>query len=344
MASILEVPQQIALALSLASSATGVDYDYLAKTAARESNFAVDARARTSSARGLFQFIDETWLHSIKQEGPRFGLGDLARHITRNKRGRYVVRDRKMRQRILALRDDPKISSVMAGAYTRRNADVLENGVGRSPTPGELYLAHFLGARDAVRLINLARRSPEARADRHFQAAAKANRRIFFDGSRPRTTREVFQKLVRHYDGRARKSPRSSRSWSTTLVRSDNKALFQKDVFKGSSSVQALLREAAKLPADGGWTSHVRVVGGQNPTLKSRTRRVGQKVASARTAASASGARKPRQGGAAVSNVVRTVASAAGQAAGMFGLRGAMAAGGTGGVTLGLRRMADANH
>ena len=202
--SLLEIPQNIALALSLASSATGADYDYLVQTAYRESRFEAKAQAPTSSAQGLFQFIEETWLMTVKNDGARFGLADYAARIFKTRTGRHYVPDLKERKKILGLRRDPKISSLMAGVFARNNADRLAGDIGRKPTAGELYLAHFLGATDAIRMIKLARSRPNRKAATEFPKAAKANRRIFYDGKRARSARQVYLSLVRSHNQRAR--------------------------------------------------------------------------------------------------------------------------------------------
>jgi len=200
--SLLEIPQNIALALSLASSATGADFDYLAQTAYRESRFQAEAQARTSSAQGLFQFIEETWLMTIKTDGARFGLEDYADRIFKTRTGRHYVPNRKERNKILALRKDPKIASLMAGVFAQNNANRLSSKIGRKPTAGELYLAHFLGATDAIRMIKIARTNPNRKADAAFPKAAKANRRIFYDGKNARTARQVYLGLVRSHNRR----------------------------------------------------------------------------------------------------------------------------------------------
>jgi len=217
---ILEVPSQIALAISLASSATGADFDYLLATAHHESGFQASARAPTSSARGLFQFIEETWLRTIKEDGPRLGLGAYAERIFRTRNGRYYVPESRERARILALRNDPKIASMMAGAFARRNAEFLKEGIGRRPTAGELYLAHFLGAGDAVKMIRAAEKHPRRRAASLFPAAAKANRAIFYDGKRARPVRDVYRRLVARYGHRKRSRGNSRNTgWSTLVLR-----------------------------------------------------------------------------------------------------------------------------
>jgi hypothetical protein len=76
-----ERPDTVQAALQYASRSTGVDFDYLLATAQRESNLDPAAQARTSSARGLFQFIESTWLATFKRAGPSHGYGDLAQRI-----------------------------------------------------------------------------------------------------------------------------------------------------------------------------------------------------------------------------------------------------------------------
>lgn len=199
--SFVDLPYQIALALSLASTSTGADFDYLMTTAARESSFQADARAATSSAQGLFQFIEETWLQTVKEEGGRFGLEAYAERIERTEDGRYVVADARHRKAILALRNDPKISALMAGAHAQRNAQQIAAQIGRQPTMGELYIAHFLGSADAARLIVLRATMPDLSAPDCFPKAAAANRSIFYAGKRPRSVSQVYAELVRRHRG-----------------------------------------------------------------------------------------------------------------------------------------------
>lgn len=191
----------ITAAIRSASRTTGTTFDYLLNTAIRESSLDPGARAGTSSARGLYQFIESTWLAMVKEEGPKFGLGRYADAIERRPGGRYGVRDPLARAEILKLREDPRVSSVMAGALARRNAAELADTLGRRPTAGELYLAHFLGAGGAKRLIALQRSNPQASAAAAFPEAARANRAVFHhaDG-RARSAAEVFAALTGRHE------------------------------------------------------------------------------------------------------------------------------------------------
>lgn len=197
---------EIKAALRQASAATGTDFDYLLRTAQRESAMKPDAKSKTSSATGLFQFIEQTWLGTLKQSGHGLGLGKYADAIDRLPDGRHKVTDPKMRQAILALRKDPKASALMAGAYTQDAAAKLQKAFGRTPLEGELYIAHFLGPGGAVRLIDAAQTTPEVSAARLFPKAAHANRPIFYDkAGKARSVEAVYQNLVaRHGPGEAK--------------------------------------------------------------------------------------------------------------------------------------------
>lgn len=183
---------RVVSAIQAAAQKTGAGFDYLLRTAQRESSLQPTAQAPSSSARGLFQFIDSTWLTMMREEGRNLGLSRYAEQIGRDGSGRPTVADPAARQQILALRDDPAVSALMAGAFTNRNAAELRSATGRDPTEGELYMAHFLGSGGASRLINLNQTNPQATAARMFPDAAGANRRIFFDQGRPRTIAEVY--------------------------------------------------------------------------------------------------------------------------------------------------------
>lgn len=194
------IPAPIAYAIDRAGQRSGVDFDYLVQTAIRESSLNPNARATTSSATGLFQFIESTWFEVMKDEGPRLGYQDFADHIE-EREGEFFVRNPMVRQQILDLRNNPEVASDLAAAFTRRNGDYLQQKFGRMPSPGELYIAHFLGARGAERFFDAGLQQPDANAATLFPRAAEANRAIFYDNGRPRTVREVYQVLVaRHHN------------------------------------------------------------------------------------------------------------------------------------------------
>jgi hypothetical protein len=191
-------------AIREASRVTGTGFEYLLKTAMRESSFNPNAKSSNSSATGLFQFIDQTWLATLKQSGGSLGYGRYAGAIARTSSGRYVVPNAAMRKQIMNLRYDPTANAVMAGAFTQRNAARLARALGRAPTDGELYIAHFLGQSGAVKLIAAAGNAPQATAANLFPHAARANHSIFFDRQGgARSSAEVYRVLVAKHDGTA---------------------------------------------------------------------------------------------------------------------------------------------
>src|SRR5260221_2700203 len=112
-------------AIRNAANATGTSFSYLLATAKIESDLDPHLTMKSSSATGLFQFIDQTWLGTLKQAGPAFGYGDYANAISRNSSGNYHVDDPEMRRELMNLRNDPSANAVMAGALTQKNAAAL---------------------------------------------------------------------------------------------------------------------------------------------------------------------------------------------------------------------------
>lgn len=172
-------------AIANAARQTGVDFDFLLAQARVESALDPAAKARTSSASGLYQFIESTWLDTLKRHGARFGLGAVADGITQTGTGGAKVADPSRRAEILALRHDPQTAALMAAGLAEDNAAYLLPILGRQPDHGELYLAHFLGAGGAGRFLSALQENPEQGAASLFAKAASANRSIFYerDGS-----------------------------------------------------------------------------------------------------------------------------------------------------------------
>lgn len=195
---------QVMSALETAAERTGADFGYLLKTATRESSLNPAAKAATSSATGLFQFIEQTWLATVKKHGAEHGLGSYAAQIEQGADGRYKIAAGGDRQAILALRKDPNAAAAMAGELTVDMAQSLRDGLGRNPTSGELYAAHVMGPGGALKLIRAAEANPAQSAADLFPAAAKANRSIFYtvEGA-DRSAQSVLARLTAKHDGAA---------------------------------------------------------------------------------------------------------------------------------------------
>jgi hypothetical protein len=179
-------------AIRQAAERSGVDFAYLYNQARIESSFDPHAKARTSSATGLFQFVEQTWLATVDKHGGAHGLGWAANAVQRGANGRFYVSDPQVRQQVMNLRHNPEAASAMAAEFANDNRAHLESRLGRAMQPVDLYLAHFLGAGGATKFLKAHDAQPSASAAIAFPEAARANRAIFFkrDGA-PRSFAEV---------------------------------------------------------------------------------------------------------------------------------------------------------
>lgn len=169
--------QAVVPAIADAARRTGADFGALFKMARLESGFRANASAAASSATGLFQFIDSTWLQTLRKHGAEAGIGDLPR------------------AKALQLRNDPQIASLMAAHHMADNAAILQQALGRAPTDTDLYVAHFLGVGGASKFLRGLASTPDASAASMFPAAARANPAIFYQNGAPRSLAAVHQLL-----------------------------------------------------------------------------------------------------------------------------------------------------
>src|ERR1700684_2921172 len=95
---------RVAGAIKQAAASSGTSFQYLLTTAKMESDFNPTAGASTSSAHGLFQFIDQIWLATFKGAGTQLRYGKYANAITKSRSGNYSVSDPKATTAILKLR------------------------------------------------------------------------------------------------------------------------------------------------------------------------------------------------------------------------------------------------
>ncbi|TAN74283.1 MAG: lytic transglycosylase domain-containing protein [Magnetospirillum sp.] len=180
-----------------AATRTGVSFDYLLAQATQESGLDPHARNTKSTAAGLFQFTAPTWIEMVKRHGAEHGLAAEAAAITKGGDGKLEIADKAARKVILDLRKDPRLSSLMAAEYAKDNAQVLERRLGRAATASDLYLAHFLGAGGAARVIEGAEDTPRRSAQRLLPEAARANPDVFHEpGSRKARTVAGLYKSV----------------------------------------------------------------------------------------------------------------------------------------------------
>jgi len=170
--------ERILHAMEAASQRTGISMDYLLVQTQQESHFRTDipASGGASTAVGLNQFVENTWLGMIKQHGAEYGVGNLASHITIGRSGAQVD-DPAVRQQILDLRKNPELSLAMSAEYTLDNKKQLEARGINVESGGDLYLAHFLGAAGAGQFLSA---DTAALAANLFPEAAAKNHNLFY--------------------------------------------------------------------------------------------------------------------------------------------------------------------
>jgi hypothetical protein len=159
-------------AIRASAQSQGVSATYLLAQAEMESGLDPSAKAVNSSAAGLFQFVESTWIEAIV----RFNAGNESA-LPVSVRGLIAAGDRPA---LLRLRHDPVIASLVAAGFAKENAARLRGVLGRDATDSELYLAHFLGGSGARHFLGTWMRSPQASAVSLFPDAARSNRAIFF--------------------------------------------------------------------------------------------------------------------------------------------------------------------
>lgn len=175
-----QTDQRVTRAIANSARRTGVDFNYLMGQARIESGLNPQARAATSSATGLYQFIDQTWLSVVKDHGEKHGLGWASDAISQNSKGRFNVADPALKSKIFSLRTNPEVAAMMAGEFAADNRDYLQGRLGREMAPVDLYLSHFLGANGAAKFLEQRAANPGAKAAEFFPRAARANRNIFY--------------------------------------------------------------------------------------------------------------------------------------------------------------------
>ncbi len=171
-------PRPVVSAVQKASDKSGVDFSYLLTQAKVESSFNPMAEAKTSSATGLYQFIDSTWMNMVDRYGEQYGLHTNG----------------KTRDEVLAMRKDPEAASFMAAAFASENETFLNNQWGGDVGATELYLAHFMGASGASSFLNALDDNPLQTAADLYPAAARANQGVFYDrvSGEARTLAQVY--------------------------------------------------------------------------------------------------------------------------------------------------------
>ena len=187
-----------------AAKIADMDPALLMAIADKESSFAPKAKASTSSASGLFQFVAATWFKALRSFGWRHGHEQEAKAIQGDDKETRVAPQK--RAELLRLRNDPYLSAVLAAEMLKHDGEGIASRLGRPLTQGETYLIHFLGPEDAERFMKKMDDDPHASAAALLPKAAKANKPIFYERQgrrmKDRSVREVHEAFEAMMDKR----------------------------------------------------------------------------------------------------------------------------------------------
>jgi hypothetical protein len=203
-AALFNIDSDVLAAIRLGSIRTGVDFSFLMELARIESNFNPAARAPKSSATGLFQFKSRDWLEVIRTYGASYGLQDYATRVAsiedEDNEQQPIMRD-PLKQEVLALRLNPRLSTLLMAETIKRNFKDLSARTGLEPGRTDLYLSHFLGTDGAVTFLKTLDEEPTAIAGDMFTEAAAHNPGVFQNRQhQPRSVVMVYQRFDRWFN------------------------------------------------------------------------------------------------------------------------------------------------
>lgn len=154
----------------------GISPPLIQTVAALESGFKPNAQAPTSSAGGLFQFINATWRQMLDKYGPQFNFSPNTSKF------------------------DPKASALMGTLYLKQNLNYIKN-IKPNPNPTDAYLTHFLGPGGAATVLKTVKEYPNAILAQMMPAQARANRSLFYQGGNlnyPFTAAQFYSNMENH--------------------------------------------------------------------------------------------------------------------------------------------------
>ena len=196
------VPPALAGYVNEAARFAGVSPGYLAATVAREAgtaarsgDYGVRNYEGASTATGLGQFVDGTWLRMLRNNDTRAPTELAVRLSSLTGQDLRGMSD----QQLLALRADPRLSILMTAAYASENARLIKPVLGRDPSEGELYVAHFLGAGGANTLFRALKSNPNAIAAELLPVAAGANPTVFNRNGQALTVEQLYGRLTTQF-------------------------------------------------------------------------------------------------------------------------------------------------
>ena len=155
------------------SEKTGVSINILQGFAVIESGMDPNSGNKASSAKGLYQFTNDTWKTMLKQHGAKYGYNSSTSVF------------------------NPAANTYMAAELLKSNQQLLRD-LGQDSSVANLYLAHFLGSNDLRKIMNANPNTPagdllrRVTSDGSIHDPASSNKSVFYKNGRPITAGELI--------------------------------------------------------------------------------------------------------------------------------------------------------
>lgn len=156
-----------------AAAMAGIDPGALITTVAVESSFNPDAAPQNpnlpSSAKGLGQHLDSSWMEDLRLHGKKFGIPNGTTQF------------------------DARASALMTASRLRYNGEQLQKSLGRSVTMTDLYLAHLMGLGGASKFLKA---PADAIGAEVATTTARQHPEYFYENGKALTVKEVYAKFA----------------------------------------------------------------------------------------------------------------------------------------------------
>ena len=191
-----DIPKPVHEAIQKASTKTGFKADILGAMAYMESRFDNHAHAHKhiSSATGLFQFTNSSWLYSLMKHGDEIGLSSVSSNIYQTKTGRMALHRPKDEKYIMGLRKNSTISSILTAKVAQENQKMIEEIKGSQATPGDIYLTHVVGPNGMMKIHSALKTHPNiSMASVLGEDVVRNNKNLFInENGHTKTVREAY--------------------------------------------------------------------------------------------------------------------------------------------------------
>jgi hypothetical protein len=195
LSSLLDVPAQLALALTLAASGRGNGIPTSPPPLERVAIASTQTLLDPQPLEGPYRFSESSWLRALREDLPA-GEGRYSGRIFKTSGGRYYVPVAAERRQILEARANVALAGGAAEAFATDNAARMRVALHRAATGGDLYIAHVFGPEAAIAFIQLADARPNELATKQVSGLAQSAPELIATDGSPLTLAQLYKRLT----------------------------------------------------------------------------------------------------------------------------------------------------